>query len=115
MSHYPANNNAYLYLILLLARWVPAGDGDGPGWVTASDCQAAGVSAGCLGRGYVPHAGYVTAPKSHLTHGPFGEVLGRGSPPRGAGHSAVRWGEVGSPGAGLQSAARRLHCIHFHE
>ena len=57
MSHYPANNNVYLYLILLLARWLTAGDADGPGWVTGSDGQAAGVSALCLGRVYVRHAG----------------------------------------------------------
>lgn len=82
MSHYSANNNVHLYLILLLKPWLPAGDADCPGWVTRSDCQAAGVSAGGLWTVYVHHASKVTAPKSHLTHGHFREVLGRESPPQ---------------------------------
>lgn len=82
MSHYPTNNKVYLYLILLPACWLPAGDADGSGWVTGSDCPAAGVSAGCLGRVYGHHTGEVTAPESHLTHGPFGELPGRGSAPQ---------------------------------
>lgn len=51
MSHYPANNTAYLYLFLLPVRWLPAGDAYGPGRVmTGSDCQAAGMSSRCPGR-----------------------------------------------------------------
>lgn len=103
MGHYSAYNNVHLYLILLLEPWLPAGDADCPGWVTRSDHQAAGVSAGGPWRLHIHRASKVTAPKSHLTHRPFGEVLGRESPPPRAEHSAMHWAEVGSPGAPVHS------------
>lgn len=113
MSHYSANNNVHLYLILLLEPWLPAGDADCPGWVTRSDLQAAGVNAGGPWRTYVHHASKVTVSKSHLTHGPFGEVLRKESPPLRAENSAMHWGEVGSPGTGVQSTARWLPLFSF--
>lgn len=77
-----------------------------------------GVTAKQLGsvlgaRGGCTYTSKVTVPKSHLTHRPLGEVLGRESPPQKAEHSTVHWGEVGSPGAGLQSTARCLPLCSF--
>jgi len=100
MSHSPANNNAYLYFILLPACRVPAGDAGGPGRVTGSDCQAAGVSTGFPEEGVcTPHRrgdGTQQPPHPPAFWGGAGEgittpgswaqrgVLGRGGKPRGS-------------------------------